>query len=100
MSYRIFCVENANQNDTAMVDQCTSAIFNYQVIGDGEVEFYGSNVPVDQLDPTNDNHWVHILTLSGGIADSEPFRQHCWNALRYKVKNGNVGIYVTSGVSG
>ncbi|MFG4025770.1 hypothetical protein ACFZ9C_17615 [Acinetobacter baumannii] len=41
------------------------------------------------------------LSLTAAAPDTEPFRQHCWDKLRYKVKAGdNVEIYVSSGVSG
>lgn len=75
---------------------------NFQLPGDrerAEVEFFGSNVP--SADPQNDSHWVPILSLTAAAPDTEPFRQHCWDKLRYKVKAGdNVEIYVSSGVSG
>lgn len=101
MSYLIFSEKNVSANDTGMITQCTSAIFNYQVVGEGTVEFSGSNIPTDDLDIDNENHWIPILSLDGGMADSDAFRQHCWNSLRYKVVSGqNIGIYVSSGVSG
>lgn len=100
MSYLIFNEKGKKTGDIEIAEQCTSAIFNYQVIGNGaEVEFFGSNVPY--ADPQNDSHWVPILTLTAAAHDTEPFRQHCWDKLRYKVKGGdNVEIYVSSGVSG
>lgn len=100
MSYLVFKEKGKKTGDIEIAEQCTSAIFNYQVIGNGaEVEFFGSNVP--NADPQNDSHWVPIITLSAAAPDTEPFRQHCWDKLRYKVKTGDsVEIYVSSGVSG
>lgn len=63
MSYLIFNEKGKKTGDIEMAEQCTSAIFNYQVIGNGaEVEFFGSNIPY--ADPQNDSHWVSILTLT------------------------------------
>ncbi|OWX21751.1 hypothetical protein A7A39_00090 [Acinetobacter baumannii] len=46
MSYLVFNVKGKKTGDIDIAEQCTSAIFNYQVIGNGaEVEFFGSNVP-------------------------------------------------------
>lgn len=46
MSYLIFNEKGKKTGDIEMAEQCTSAIFNYQVIGNGaEVEFFGSNIP-------------------------------------------------------
>lgn len=99
MAYLIFNKESLKTGDMDKVSQCTSAIFNYQVLG-GQVEFSGSNVPVNQLDIENESHWIPIVTLDDG-GDSEPFRQHAWNSLRYKVISGDdVQVYVTSGVAG
>ena len=86
--------------DVGMQDQCTSALFGYQVVGTGaEVEFSGSNMP--EPDINDDSHWIAIVTIAAGVADAEPFRQHVWDKVRYKVIAGNdVGIYVTSGVAG
>lgn len=40
MSYLIFNEKGKKTGDIEMAEQCTSAIFNYQVIGNGaEVEF-------------------------------------------------------------
>lgn len=102
MAYLLFKQAGLKVGDVGVKSQCTSAIFNYQVIGAGaEVEFSGSNVPLDLLDPNNEDHWIPIVTITAGVADSEPFRQHCWNSVRYKVMAGNdVAVYVTSGVSG
>ncbi|MFV0408825.1 MAG: hypothetical protein ACK5LJ_03730 [Paracoccus sp. (in: a-proteobacteria)] len=102
MAYLLFNESKKTLGDVGVKNLCTSAIFNYQVIGEGaEVEFSGSNVPVGILDVNNDAHWMPIVTITAGVADSEPFRQHCWNIIRYKVVAGSdVGIYVTSGVSG
>lgn len=100
MSYLLFKETDKATGDIGMQTLCTSAIFNYQVIGTGaQVEFSGSNLTEPDVD--NDAHWITILTLESGMADDEPFRQHCWNSIRYKVLNGtDVGIYVSSGVSG
>lgn len=102
MAYLLFKETGLKVGDVGVQSQCTSAIFNYQVIGVGaEVEFSGSNVPLDLLDPNNEDHWIPIVTITAGVADSEPFRQHCWNSVRYKVIAGSdVAVYVTSGVSG
>ncbi|GAA5003345.1 hypothetical protein GCM10023206_06970 [Acinetobacter puyangensis] len=102
MAYLLFNETGKSVGDVGMKSQCTSAIFNYQVIGSGAVvEFSGSNVPLDQLDIGIEDQWIPICTIESGVADSEPFRQHVWNSLRYKVTAGaEVGIYVTSGVSG
>lgn len=100
MAYRLINVSGKTVGDCDKEAQCTSAIFNYQVIGDGaEVEFSGSNVP--SADITNEAHWIPIVTLAAGVPDTEPFRQHVWDQIRYKVTAGtDVAIYVTSGVSG
>lgn len=102
MAYLLFSESNKKLGDVGFKDFCSSALFNYQVIGDGaEVEFSGSNVPVDILDVTNDKHWVPIVSITADISDSEPFRQHTWHSVRWKVTAGtDVSIYVTSGVSG
>lgn len=102
MAFLLFNEKNKTVGDVGVQSLCTSAIFNYQVIGAGaEVEFSGSNVPLDILDANNEDHWIPIVTMTAGVADSEPFRQHAWNSIRYKVISGaTVGIYVTSGVSG
>ncbi|KYQ83150.1 hypothetical protein AWW72_15485 [Acinetobacter sp. NRRL B-65365] len=86
--------------DKGMVAQCTSAIFNYQVIGAGAaVDFFGSNHP--SADIENEDHWSPIVTVEAGTPDTEPFRQHAWDKIRYVVTAGaNVEIYVSSGVSG
>lgn len=98
MAYLLFKEEGKKTGDTGVARQCTSAIFNYQVI-DGVVLFSGSNVPM--ADPDNDKFWQDIVTITAGIPDTEQFRQHTWNHIRYKVIEGDeVGIYVTSGVSG
>ena len=100
MSYLIFQERKKKAGDRGMAIQCTSAIFNYQVIGAGAaVEFSGSNKP--DADPLADEHWEPIVALQAGIPDSEPFRQHVWDKIRYKVTAGDsVEIYVSSGVSG
>jgi len=99
MAYLLFKEKEKKQGNTGHQIQCTSAIFNYQVLGDGEVLFSGSNVP--DADPNNDDHWIDIVTITAQQADTEPFRQHCWNAVRWKVVSGtSVDIYVTSGVAG
>ena len=100
MSFLIFNKKGERVGDIGMAGQCTSAIFNYQVIGAGAVvEFSGSNKP--DTDPQADQHWEPIVTIEAGTPDSEPFRQHAWDKIRYKVTAGNsVEIYVSSGVSG
>lgn len=41
------------------------------------------------------------MTITAGVPDTEPFRQHAWDKLRYVVTAGtDVEIYVSSGVSG
>ena len=98
MAYRIINKEGLATGDKGFIIQCTSAIFNYQVLN-GTVEFSGSNVPDPDVD--NEDHWVPIVTIVAGTPDIEPFRQHVWDAIRYKVTAGSgVAIYVTSGVSG
>lgn len=100
MAYLLFNETGKTAGDTAMQDQCTSALFGYQVIGAGaEVEFSGSNMPVPDI--SNDSHWIPVVTITAGVPDSEPYRQHVWDKVRYKVIAGNdVGIYVSSGVAG
>ncbi|WOE40061.1 hypothetical protein [Acinetobacter chinensis] len=100
MSYLIFKKQGAKVGDSEVAIQCTSAIFNYQVIGAGAVvQFSGSNKP--DADETNEDHWQEIVTITAGQPDTEPFRQHAWDKLRYKVIEGdNIEIYVSSGVSG
>lgn len=100
MTYLVFNESSKNSGDKGVIDQCTSAIFNYQVIGAGaEVEFFGSNHPNADID--NEDHWSPIVTITAGVPDTEPYRQHAWEKLRYVVNVGvNVEIYVSSGVSG
>lgn len=100
MTYLVFKETAKNTGDMGMVSQCTSAIFNYQVIGAGAVvEFFGSNHPSPDI--SNEEHWISIATIPSDIPDTEPFRQHAWDKLRYVVTAGNdVEIYVSSGVSG
>ncbi|MFC6628596.1 hypothetical protein [Acinetobacter beijerinckii] len=100
MTYLVFKEKGKNIGDKGMVAQCTSAIFNYQVIGAGAVvEFFGSNHPSPDI--SDEDHWITIATITAGIPDTEPFRQHAWDKLRYVVTAGNdVEIYVSSGVSG
>lgn len=100
MAFLIFSEKGRNVGDKEVVPQCTSAIFNYQVIGAGAVvEFTGSNKPDADID--TDAHWEPIVTVTAGTPDTEPFRQHAWDKVRYVVTAGtNVEIYVSSGVSG
>jgi len=100
MTFLVFNEQRKKAGDAEMAGQCTSAIFNYQVIGSGAVvEFSGSNKP--DADPAVDHHWEPIATIAAGTPDSEPFRQHAWDKIRYKVTAGaDVEIYVSSGVSG
>ena len=100
MTFLVFKEQRKKAGDAGMAGQCTSAIFNYQVIGSGAVvEFSGSNKP--DADPAVDQHWEPIVTIAAGTPDSEPFRQHAWDKIRYKVTAGaDVEIYVSSGVSG
>ena len=100
MSFLVFNKKDKQVGDIGMAGQCTSAIFNYQVIGAGAVvEFSGSNKP--DADPQADKHWEPIVTIEAGVPDSEPLRQHAWDKIRYKVTAGSsVEIYVSSGVSG
>ena len=100
MSFLVFNKKDKQVGDIGMVGQCTSAIFNYQVIGsDAVVEFSGSNKP--DCDVLIDQHWEPIVIIEAGTPDSEPFRQHAWDKIRYKVTAGSgVEIYVSSGVSG
>lgn len=100
MTFLIINKDNLNTGDKGMVTQCTSAIFNYQVIGSGGVvDFFGSNHPSPDID--NDEHWSPIVTITAGSPDTEPFRQHAWDKIRFVVTAGsNVEIYVSSGVSG
>lgn len=98
MAYYIFKEIGKNTGDKAKVGRCSSAIFNYQVLN-GQVQFSGSNVPNADVD--DDSIWVEIVTLGDRQADTEPFRQHAWEQVRYKVLSGSdVQIYVTSGVAG
>lgn len=100
MTYLVFKETGKNTGDKGMVAQCTSAIFNYQVIGAGAVvEFFGSNHPSPDI--SDEYHWIAIATITAGIPDTEPFRQHAWDKLRFVVTAGDdVDIYVSSGVSG
>ena len=100
MSYLIFKEKGLAVGAKKVAEQCTSAIFNYQVIGAGAtVEFSGSNKPDYDID--NEDHWSPIVTITAGIPDTEPFRQHAWDNVRLKVTAGsNVEVYVSSGVSG
>ena len=100
MSYLIFKEKGLAVGAKKVAEQCTSAIFNYQVIGAGAtVEFSGSNKPDYDID--NEDHWSPIVTITAGTPDTEPFRQHAWDKLRYVVTAGSdVEIYVSSGVSG
>lgn len=100
MAYLLFNETGKLVGDIGMQDQCTSALFGYQVVGAGaQVEFSGSNMPA--ADINNDSHWIPIVTITADIPDTEPFRQHVWDKVRYKVIAGtDVGIYVTSGVAG
>ncbi|NNP70392.1 hypothetical protein [Acinetobacter sp. Ac_5812] len=100
MTFLVLNETNKNTGDKGMVAQCTSAIFNYQVIGNGAVvDFFGSNHP--NADIGNEEHWSPIVTIAAASPDSEPFRQHAWDKIRYVVTAGNsVEIYVSSGVSG
>lgn len=102
MSFLIFKEKGLNAGDKKVAEQCTSAIFNYQVIGTGAtVQFSGSNKPDYDID--NPDHWQPIVTItaSGGDPDGEPFRQHAWDNVRLQVTAGSdVEVYVSSGVSG
>ena len=100
MAYLLFNETGKVAGDIGMQDQCTSALFGYQVIGAGaQVEFSGSNMPEPDLN--DDNHWIPIVTITAGVVDEVPYRQHVWDKVRYKVIAGNdVGIYVSSGVAG
>lgn len=100
MAFLIFSTTGKNIGDKAVATECTSAIFNYQVIGAGAVvEFSGSNKPDADID--NDAHWEPIVTVTAGVPDDVPYRQHTWDNIRYVVTAGNnVEIYVSSGVSG
>lgn len=100
MAFKIFNLTGLSVGDIGKAVQCTSALFNHQVIGIGAtVEFSGSNVP--DADINNEAHWIPIVTVSAGVPDSEPFRQHVWDQVRYKITAGtDVAIYVTSGVAG
>ena len=100
MSYLIFKEKGLAVGAKKVAEQCTSAIFNYQVIGAGAtVEFSGSNKPDYDID--DETHWQLIYVATGNTADSEPFRQHAWDNVRFKVTAGaDVEIYVSSGVSG
>ena len=62
MSFLIFNKKDQQVGDIGMAGQCTSAIFNYQVIGSGAVvEFSGSNKP--DCDVLIDQHWEPIVTI-------------------------------------
>lgn len=100
MTFLVFNETEKTVGDKGMVTQCTSAIFNYQVIGaDAVVEFYGSNHP--KADVNIEEHWSPIVTVSADTPDTEPFRQHAWDKIRFVVTAGlDVQIYVSSGVSG
>ena len=100
MTFLVFNEVDKTTGDKGKVAQCTSAIFNYQVIGAGAVvDFSGSNHP--NPDINNEDHWSPIVTITVGTPDTEPFRQHAWDKLRYVVTAGSdVEIYVSSGVSG
>lgn len=100
MAFLVFKKQGLTVGDKGVAEMCTSAIFNYQVVGAGAVvEFTGSNKP--DYDINNDDHWQPILTVLSDTPDNEPFRQHCWDNIRYNVIAGaDVEIYVSSGVSG
>lgn len=100
MTFLVFKETGKGIGAKGIVGQCTSAIFNYQVIGAGAVvDFFGSNHPSPSID--NEEHWSPIVTITAGVPDTEPFRQHAWDKLRFVVMAGtNVEIYVSSGVSG
>ena len=100
MSFLLFKEKGLATGAKKVAEQCTSAIFNYQVIGAGAtVEFSGSNKPDYDID--NEDHWSPIVTITAGTPDTEPFRQHALDNVRLKVTAGsNVEVYVSSGVSG
>ena len=100
MSLLVFNNKEKQGGERGRVGQCTSAIYNSQVIGSAAVvEFSGSNKP--DCDVLIEQHWEPIVTIEAGTPDSEPFRQHAWDKIRYKVIAGaDVEIYVSSGVSG
>ena len=100
MAFLVFKDKGLNVGDKKVAEMCTSAIFNYQVVGtNAVVEFTGSNKPDYDID--DDADWQPILTVVSDTPDIEPFRQHCWDNIRYKVIAGtDVEVYVSSGVSG
>ncbi|WP_151742969.1 MULTISPECIES: hypothetical protein [unclassified Acinetobacter] len=100
MTFLVFNEKDKQVGDKGVAIQCTSAIFNYQVIGaNGVVNFFGSNHPDAEID--NEDHWSPIVTITAGTPDTEPFRQHAWDKIRFVVEAGtSVEIYVSSGVSG
>ena len=62
MSYLIFKEKGLATGAKKVAEQCTSAIFNYQVIGAGAtVEFSGSNKPDYDID--DETHWQLIMSL-------------------------------------
>ena len=100
MSFLIFKEKGLKIGDKLVATQCTSAIFNYMVIGAGaSVRFSGTNK--QDYDTDIAEHWHEIVTMTGNTADSEPFRQHAWDIVMLEVLAGtDVEVYVSSGVSG
>lgn len=109
MSYALFHDLQVATGTRKAVNQCTSAIFTYQIDGavGTKVSFWGSNL--NTPDPTNARHWIPILTIEvtetvtfSSSRDAFPGApdQHCWESLMYIVEQGPADVYVRSGVSG
>ena len=76
MTFLVFKEQRKKAGDAEMAGQCTSAIFNYQVIGSGAVvEFSGSNKP--DADPAVDQHWEPAACLG-----QDPLQGHCGRGCR------------------
>lgn len=109
MSYALFHDLAVATGTRKAVNQCTSAIFTYQINGavGTKVSFWGSNYQTP--DPNNATHWIPIQTIEVTevvtfASDPSVFPgapdQHCWDSLMYIVETGPVDVLVRSGVSG
>lgn len=109
MSYALFHDLQVATGTRKAVNQCTSAIFTYQINGavGAKVSFWGSNY--NTPDPMNPTHWIPILTIEvsetvsfGSDPDNFPGApdQHCWESLMYIIDQGPADVLVRSGVPG
>ena len=100
MSYLIFKEKGLAVGAKKVAEQCTSAIFNYQVIGAGAtVEFSGSNKPDYDIDNIPENINIKLLLIPGGLSwDNTEYKKYC-KIIRYCLENNILTAAICNGVT-